>query len=135
MKKWWVLVLVLLVLSGCGTTTPSGVGGVTLEVRALSRTTYGALIQMTLSSHSSSGFYFTRSEVTAEIGERGGTCVVYSEAMTVPIGESLRPGEVWSSQEWVDIADAWTFMNWFEVVFEGFVGGTSVRISSNRVYL
>lgn len=140
MKKWWwvvnvFLVLALLVLSGCGTTTPSGAGGVTLEVRVLSRTTYRALLQMTLSNHSSSSFYFTRAEVTAEVCERGGTCGVYSEGVTIPASELLRPGEVWSSQEWVDIADAWTFMRWFEIVFEGRVGGTSVRVSSNRVYL
>ncbi|MCX7668090.1 MAG: hypothetical protein N2Z84_04065 [Atribacterota bacterium] len=139
MKKWWFigvgLVVVLFLLSGCGATVPSATGGVTLDVRVLSRTAYQALIQMTLANRSSSSFYFTRAEVAAEICERGGPCGVYSEGVTIPASELLRPGEVWSSQEWVDVADAWSFMRWFEVVFEGRIGGTSVRVSSNRIYL
>lgn len=135
-KYWWLgffMVAVLLVLSGCGA-TPSGEGGVVLEVRVLSRTSYQALLQMTLTNYSSTNFYFTRAEVTGEVCERGGTCVTYSESVTIPAGEPLRSGEVWSSQDWVTIADAWSFLRWAEVVFEGRMGGRSVRVSSNRVY-
>ncbi len=127
------MVAVLLVLSGCGT-TPSGGGGVVLEVRVLSKTSYQALLRITLTNYSSVNFYFTRAEVTGEVCERGGTCVTYSGSLAVPVGEPLRPGEVRSSQDWVTIADAWIFIRWIEVVFEGRMGGTSVRVSSNRVY-
>ena len=71
-KYWWLgflMVAVLLVLSGCGT-TPSGGGGVVLEVRVLSKTSYQALLRITLTNYSSVNFYFTRAE--AKSASEGG---------------------------------------------------------------
>jgi|YNPMSStandDraft_1061717.scaffolds.fasta_scaffold09207_3 hypothetical protein len=137
MRKLWLvgfLLLVLLFVSGCGTTVPSAPSGVSLEVRVLSKTGYTARIEMTLANRSSASFYVTRVEVTGEVCERGGTCAVYSFAMAVPYSEPLPPGAVRSAQETVSIADFWTYMRWFEIVMEGRLGGRSIQISSNRVY-
>ncbi|MEN3185038.1 MAG: hypothetical protein ABDK94_00740 [Atribacterota bacterium] len=138
MKNYWlvsVLLIVALLLSGCGATIPSSSSGVVVTFRVLDRTIYTALIEFTVANYSSSTFYPQSVELKAQICEWGGDCVEYSEKMTVSFdSRPFYSGEVRSVRDVVSIGNLWVYIRWMEVILEGRLGGQMIRVLSNRVY-